>query len=216
MQKTIQSCWIAENKNEWNAGWLSLKFHLMGWALSSYSINKHQGAVQLYSNSEGAELLLGKLQLPYQNCKLIFEDFQTEFQSYGFLKKLRAYSTPIQPFLHIDGDAFLFQSLPVHFFNAPLIAQNYEYNHPCYEHTYQIIKQNFRYIPEWLCPNTRGHISAANTGLVGGSNVAFYQKLEQEITFFLEQNRDFLHLPTLHIDFCVFLEQAFFQLFAQQ
>jgi hypothetical protein len=211
--KYIQSFWLTSNLT---SGWQSVRYHLMGWALSAYSIHKHQGKVHLYTNSEGAEVLLQKLQLPYSSHELIFDDYQTEFEAYGFLKKLRAYSQPQSPFLHIDGDAFLFEPLPAALLTAPLVAQNYEYNHPCYEEIYTIIKANFLYLPTWLHPNARGYISAANTGLVGGQDWSFYQALEQEVLYFLEQNRAVLHLAVPHIDFCVFLEQAFFQCMAEQ
>lgn len=212
MTSCFQSFWLSSNLL---SGWRSVRYHLMGWALSAYSIHKHQGAVSLYTNSEGAEVLIGKLQLPYDNHELIFDNYQSEFEAYSFLKKLRAYATPKQPFLHIDGDAFLFESLPSSLYNALLVAQNYEYNHPCYEDIYRVVKAHFVYIPEWLRPNARGYISAANTGLVGGIDWAFYDVLEREVLYFLEQNRDFLHLPTPQLDFCVFLEQAFFQLLAE-
>ena len=211
MPTPIQSFWLSEDPT---GGWLSVRHNLMGWALSAFSIHKQQGSVQLCTNSAGAEVLIGDLQLPYQSHALIFDDYHTEFQGYGFLKKIHCYALQQQPFIHIDGDAFLFRPLPQSLSTAPLVAQNYEYNHACYEDMYNIVKVHFPHIPVWLQPNANGYVSAANTGVVGGQDWDFYEILEQEILYFLEKNRDFLHLASPTIDFCVFLEQAFFQLLA--
>lgn len=209
-----QTFWLTKDLT---CGWLSIEFHLMGWALSFHSIQKHHSTPQLLSNEQGAELLVGQLSLPYAGVSLVLDGFELEeFSEYSLLRKIRAYALQNEPFVHIDGDAFLFAPLPQTLLTASLFAQNYEYNHTYYETIYGSIKQYFRYIPDWIHPNHKGYIAAANTGLVGGTDTAFYKNLQNEITYFLEQNRAFLHLATPNIDFSIFLEQVFFQSLADQ
>ncbi|MFN4147026.1 MAG: DUF6734 family protein [Runella sp.] len=191
-------------------GWLSVRYHLMGWALSMYSVQKQHGAISLYTNTQGAELLLHHLQLPYDSYELVFDEYQSEFEQFFVVRKLRAYTTSRQPFVHIDGDAFLFEPLPAWFLESPLIAQNLEYNLPCYDEVYQYFRLQSAALPHWLRPHVQGYLPAANMGIVGGRDWAFYDTLEQEVLAFLEQNRPILASMPSDIDVCPFLEQAFF------
>jgi hypothetical protein len=204
-----QSCWLSDNPN---GGWLSTKFHLMGWALSAFSIQKHQSAPHLITNQQGADLLLGQLQLPYTNVSLALQTFQNPYPHCWVLKKLLAYSLQDEPFVHIDGDAFLFEPLPSHLLAAPLVAQNYEYNHPYYLNAFQEV-QAFTYLPTYLKPEPNGRISGVNAGIIGGQNTQFFKDLYAQVLEFLAKNQK--HLAQVNSeDFNVFLEQYFFKQYA--
>ena len=209
MLKLLQSFWLNKNLS---GGWLSAKFHLMGWALSSFSIHKHQSSPHLITTEQGADLLLGQLQLPYASVSLAFQTFQNPYPDYWVLKKLLAYSLQDAPFLHIDGDAFLFKPLPSQLFTAPLVAQNYEYNHPYYLHAFDQV-QSFGYLPSYLKPEPNGRISGVNAGVMGGHNTLFFRDLYAEVLSFLNQNQQ--QIPTVNNeDFNIFLEQFFFRQYA--
>gem|GEM_PF-1948653 len=48
------------------------------------------------------------------------------------MRKLHTYALQTEAFVHLDGDAYLFAPLPVSLTEAPLLAQNLEYDHPYY------------------------------------------------------------------------------------
>lgn len=103
--KVLQSCWF-NNPKKMDAGWLSTEFHLMSWALSSLSIQKHYPNIELVTDNLGKEILIDKLQLPYSSVSLVQENFKP-ISFVWVLRKLYSYSIQHEPFIHIDGDAYL-------------------------------------------------------------------------------------------------------------
>lgn len=213
MQKAIQSCWLSENRKEWAAGWLSLKFHLMSWALSGQTLSKFFSQIALVADDASGELLINQLKLPYTESHSNLQDFQNPFPDFWVLKKLHSYALQNEPFLHLDSDAYLFNSLPPTLLSAPLFAQNYEYDHPCYADSYQAVITNFIYQPEYIQKTLDNRISAANAGLIGGHNFAFFNDFEKEVWQFLERNQANLYKVNV-ADFNIFLEQSLFQMIA--
>ena len=212
--KILQTLWIS-NKNDARIGWLSTKFHLMSWALSASSIQKYYSNIELVTDNLGKEILIDKLQLPYHGVSLVQEDFKPLLPSLWVLRKLYTYARQNEPFIHIDGDAYLFEPFNHEFLNAPLVAQNYEYNHPYYFQGFEEVMNNCFQIPNYLKEDYQGRLSAVNAGIMGGSNTGFFKKLYHEVTSFLEHNKD--RLEQLEpFSFNIFLEQFWFKKLADE
>lgn len=215
MQKAIQCCWLSENRKEWAAGWLSLKFHLMSWALSGVSLSKFFSQTMLVADDAGGELLINQLKLPYTESHSNLQDLQNPFPDFWVLKKLHSYALQNESFLHLDSDAYLFSPLPSSLLSLPLFAQNYEYDHPCYSEAYEVVKTQFLYQPSYIQKTSDNRIPAANAGLIGGQDFAFFKYFEKKVWEFLERNQANLHKVNV-ADFNIFLEQSLFQMIANE
>jgi len=89
-------------------GWVAPEYHLMGWALSCLQLQKIYGEVSLFANSQAARLLIDTLQLPYTDVQVKHDKLTLLHPDLWALPKIYTYSIQEQPFLHIDGDVFLF------------------------------------------------------------------------------------------------------------
>jgi hypothetical protein len=204
MLTPIQTFWI-ENNN-YSGGWTQPKFNFFSWALSSSLLVKTFGSAVLYTNQVGADLLIGDLDLPYKVVDISLDEYKNDFPNISVIKKLRTYSLQKSPFLHVDGDAYFFRSLPTNFDNAEIIAQNVEFDHPYYLDSIETINSSFPYIPQFTCRGATGKILAVNAGVVGGNNNKFFVTLYLEAVRFLEKNRNHLQkLTTFSIS--TYLEQ---------
>ena len=56
-----------------NGGWLETKYHLMSWVLSVNLLRRHYDQLVLYTDPQGEDLLIRKLQLPYTDVKVDME-----------------------------------------------------------------------------------------------------------------------------------------------
>jgi hypothetical protein len=207
----LQTCWLNDPK-KLDAGWLSTKYHLMSWALSCWTSLKYNGSAHLVSDVRSADLLLGSLQLPYQSVNTSLEDFTSPYDAKRLwvLKKLFAYALPNEPFIHLDGDAYLFMPLSENLLNASLVAQNVEDNHPYYISGIAQIEEHFAYIPDYLLADLDGKYSSVNAGLIGGRDFDFHKRVYREVNLFLEKNEsNLLKIESFALN--VIIEQMFFK-----
>src|SRR6266511_4158572 len=107
-------------------GWHSSIYHLMSWALSCLQLKSIYKDVYLHCNNNAAKLLIQDLELPYSDFYETHENFALPNINLWALPKIYTYSLQNEPFLHIDGDVFLFKKLPESLLNSELIAQNKE------------------------------------------------------------------------------------------
>ena len=63
--KIVQSYWSKAYKNSPNSGWAFRETHYMSWALSCLQLKQFYDEIELITDSEGADLLINKLHLPY-------------------------------------------------------------------------------------------------------------------------------------------------------
>ncbi len=80
----VQTFWTLPSKiknddfiNRFNGGFPSEKYHAMSWAYSFYSLKRYHPdkKVVLHTDSYGAEWLINKLGIPYDEVKLSLDDF---------------------------------------------------------------------------------------------------------------------------------------------
>ena len=109
----IQTLYIDADKDpfRYSFGWVAPEYHLMGWALSCLQLHKLYGNIALFANSQAARLLIDTLQLPYAEVHTAHDKLCLPHPDLWALAKIYTYSLQEQPFLHIDGDVFLFEPL---------------------------------------------------------------------------------------------------------
>ena len=106
-------------------GWLSPQHHLMAWAYSCLKLKELYPDVEFYTDSHGAEILIDTLQLPYSNYHINYDDLRYN-PSLWALPKVLTYGKQQRPFIHVDGDVFVFETFNNELTDARLIAQNQE------------------------------------------------------------------------------------------
>ena len=124
----IQTFYINPDKDPFrdSFGWVAPEYHLMGWTLSCLLLHKIYGKVALYDNSPAARLLIDTLQLPYSDVQVTHDKLTLPHPDLWALPKIYTCSLQEEPFLHIDGDVFLFKPFDDGLLEGALIAQNIE------------------------------------------------------------------------------------------
>ena len=215
----IQTLYIANSKHPFkdSFGWAAPEYHLMGWALSCLQLNKLYGSVELYANSNAAKLLIDTLELPYSKLHLTHDNLNLINDNLWALPKIFTYSLQSEPFVHLDGDVFIFKQLPDTLLQNDLIAQNVETATDYYLSTQKELLQNFTFFPacvkaEFDLPTP---INAVNAGILGGNNIAFIKEYTDIAFEYINKNA--AKLSTVNVDlFNVFFEQHLFYALAKE
>lgn len=198
-------------------GWAAPEYHLMGWALSCLQLNNIYGKVDLYASTNAAKLLINILGLPYSDVYVTHDNLHIANENLWALPKILTYSLQSEPFLHFDGDVFLFGKLPASLLNADLIAQNMEEATDYYLSTQVQLKEHFSYFPGCVKSDFESNIpiKAVNAGILGGKNIEFIKEYSHLAFKYINKNAD--NLSKINVDrFNVFFEQHLFYSLANE
>ncbi|MDR6845672.1 DUF6734 family protein [Flavobacterium granuli] len=215
--RIIQSIWTSNTANllQNNMGWLSPEYNLMSWALSCLQLRQYYPEVVLYCDSVGAKMLIDKLQLPYSEvvCNLdVLNNYNPELWA---LSKIKAYSLQDKPFLHIDGDVYVWKKFDDFLLKSGLIAQNKDQISD-FENTMQLLELAFAYFPREIIQErqSKNPIQTYNAGIYGGSDISFFQEYTTKAFTFVDKN---IHdLSKIRVsDFNLFFEQYLFYCLAK-
>lgn len=217
--KLIQTLYLQPSKNPFkdSFGWISPMYHLMGWTLSCLQLKKIYPKVEIYTNSSAAKLLIDTLELPYDKVNVTHDDLHLANENLWALPKIFTYSLQDTPFLHVDGDVFIFREFPIDLLNGMLIAQNLEEATEYYFSSQKELMKHFKYFPEcvkndFYAPQP---IQAVNAGILGGNDLSFIHEYTNNAFEYIEQNRDCFSL--INVDsFNVFFEQHLFLSLAKE
>ena len=176
---------------------LSPEFHWMSWALSCLQLKKLYGHVNLYTNDNGAEILINRLKLPYDYVDLRLNHVQID-SGLGVLPKVYTYSYQEKPFLHFDGDVIMWQKLDDRLLDRPLITQNPETADYFYRSFYDKLLAYGTWFPDCIMNelNSGNLIRVFNLGIVGGSNIDFFKTFCQAAFEIINKNQSLLHSIT--------------------
>jgi len=214
--KIIQSFW-AGNQNETDKntyGWLAPKYHWLGWVLSVNQLSKFYN-VELYTDSIGYEILIKKLNLPYAKVHKIFDDLNTYDKDLWAIAKIKSYELQDTPFLHIDGDVFIWDKFPKHLLEKKLITQNLEVTTKYYKDMWKEISPFLSFIPNEIKAFDQGESNyACNMGIVGGSDITFLKEYSKKSIEFVEKNKD-NWVNINGFNFNIFFEQVLFYQMAE-
>ncbi|WP_348800063.1 DUF6734 family protein [Flavobacterium adhaerens] len=215
--KIIQSFWSGGRKDilEDSFGWVSPKYHLMGWALSVHLLSKHY-KVELYTDKVGYELLINKLKLPYAKVHVVMDDLNKYDKNLWALAKIYVYSLQDTPFLHIDGDVFIWEKFSKELLNGRLIAQNLESSTLYYESNMKDLEKHLPYFPDEIIKDRENikTIYASNAGILGGSDIVFFKDYTKKAFEFVDRNYEHLNKISAW-NFNIFFEQYLFYCLAK-
>jgi hypothetical protein len=198
--KIVQTFWTGPAGNQAplaiKAGWLSAEYHWMAWALSCLQLQKIYGAVTLVTDNLGKSVLVDQLKLPYAQVSTALEGslagYPPELWS---LAKISAFAAQQEPFLHFDGDCFIWQRLGLELEGAGIVAQNLEENLSYYRDMMADMEQKGWQMPPLLQGVGKAPtIYAANTGIFGGHDLAFVQQYCRAAFDFVDGNRAIIPL----------------------
>ncbi len=202
-----------------NGGWLSPKYHLMSWALSSSLIKKNHpnNQLELVTDSFGKNILIDELNLPYDSVNVALDDLDFEVSSdLWVLKKMFVHTLHEEPFLYLDSDVFIFGKLDEVLLQSDLIAQNKEINFNIYFPFVKKVLDDFDYPIEETSKYYRENKSwiACNKGITGGQNFNFFKAFFNFVLDFIKKNElHFKFLPSVFLNTSI--EQFLFYQFAQ-
>lgn len=125
--RAVWSFWSKPFRAKTSLSWLSPRHHLLSWVLSVETARRHFDELCLYTDSDGAKLLIDRLGLQFDWLSTSLDDIDSYDASVWSLGKLHAYRSEQAPFIHIDSDAFLWKPLADSLLSADVIAQNSEY-----------------------------------------------------------------------------------------
>ena len=208
--KIIQTLYIDKTVDLYKdpIGWAKPEFHCIAWALSCLQLKKYYKSVTLYANKHAANFLINELKLPYDNVIYFPESYRLPHKELWALPKLWTYSMQDEPFLHIDGDVFLFSKINKDILNNDIVGQNIEIATDYYTKTQKEIEEHFSFIPQSvkLDFNSKIPIRAINAGILGGKDIQLFKDYTKEAFNYIDKN---LHsLSSINTNrFNVFFEQ---------
>ena len=218
IMQIIQTLAIGKQKCPYkdSFGWLTPEHHLMAWSFSCLQLRSLGYDLILHGDSCAAEILSTKLKLPFSKIQITHESFILPDPQLWALSKIYTYGLQSEPFIHIDGDVFLFERFPEAFCEAPLIAQNTEEATEFYTSAQAELMKHLDYFPREVKNDfwSGDPITAVNAGILGGSDIEFFQEYSAEALRYVAKNTHCFDKVPLH-QFNVFFEQHLFYTMAK-
>jgi hypothetical protein len=209
--KIIQSFWsgnLTDFTN--NYGWFSYKYNWLSWVLSCHQLLKFHKEVELYTDRFGYEILIKKLQLPYTKVHVVLDDLNQYHKDLWALSKIKVYEMQNKPFLHVDGDVFVWDSLTDKFKDSAIITQNLEITANYYGRMWSEISPNLLYMPiEIENYHKQTDNFGCNMGVVGGNDIDFFKQYAKISADFVDKNIGALSKINC-LNFNLFFEQVLF------
>lgn len=122
----VWSFWTKPFKSHHATLWASEKHHLLSWVLSVETAKKHYSETSLYTDDEGAALLIAGIGLEFDHVSTDLNRLHRHDPDWWMLGKLYTYRAQTLPFVHLDADVFLWKGLPEALHAAPVFAQHPE------------------------------------------------------------------------------------------
>jgi hypothetical protein len=194
--KILHSFWSkpgrAARGNRIAGGWANPVYYYMSWALSCLQFRMFFDKVELVTDTFGKKVLVDLIGLPYTDVSTALDDLDDYPTDLWTMGKFRAYALQKEPFIHADGDVFLFRPFSENLLSSPLVAQHIEVDYPYYKGILQQVRQYFDFIPDYILENIATFDLAANAynaGIIGGQDLDFMQEYVKEATNFLTTNQ---------------------------
>lgn len=198
-------------------GWSDKKYYYMSWALSCLRACSLYERVELVTDTRGKALLIDCLQLPYTRVQVALDELDEYDPDLWALGKIYAYALQDEPFIHIDGDVFLWEPLPEELARAPLVAQHEERAYSFYRDNLRAAAEAGIDMPAVIAAEIAENrpVVASNAGILGGTNVRFFKDFKKAVILFLQANKHKLR-PGLAGGLNNIFEQYLFWCLAQQ
>ena len=216
--KIIQTFWSGNRDNILtNAfGWPSAAYHVQSWALSCQLLRKLYSDVELYTDQAGYDLLIKKLKFPYTKAHVVLDALNHYPSQVWALSKIYTYSLQKTPFIHVDGDVFLWKAFSDRLLTPEIVVQNKEINSNYFNSSWKTLEEKLAFIPKEINDHRKkeSEVNVYNFGVFGGNNLEHVKKYCEAAFDFVNQN---LHqLDTIQdINFNIFFEQYLFYCMSQ-
>ena len=209
--KIIQSFWGGKNKDITNKyGWSDYRFHWLSWMLSCHQLRKFYNCVELYTDEFGYDILINKLKLPYTKVHVVLDTLNEIPSEIWATAKIYTYSLQDEPFLHVDGDVFIFEPFPEKLMQAGLITQNLEVTTSYYRNMWSKISPHLKFMPSEMQDfHNEVNNLAHNMGIFGGNDIDFLKEYNNKSLEFVYKNKSVWDKINLH-NFNIFFEQVLF------
>ncbi|MCH2034698.1 MAG: hypothetical protein MK202_14395 [Tenacibaculum sp.] len=214
--KIIQSFWSKPSMNQsddpnsrYKGGWLKQKYSFFSQTLSCLSFKQFYPEVELFTDTQGKDLLIDQLKLPYTKVHVTLDEINSYNPKLWALGKVITYAQQKEPFLHADTDVYIWQKLEPELTSSELFTQNLEVNFPAYQDAFNEILKTFDWIPTELINSLyqNQNIQAFNAGIIGGNNYSFFQLLKDKVFDFIHKNEHLLHTIDIGIFNTIFEQQ---------
>ena len=181
--RAVWSFWTKPFWAQHHTHWLSLRHHLFSWVLSVQSARRHYPRTALFTDDDGARLLVDQLGLQFGEVSTELNALTRHNESWWALGKVWTYRAQTEPFIHLDSDVFLWNPLPESLTAAPVLAQCPEFIVPgssCYRPEVlerEVSASGQIWLPaEWVWYRSVGiRQHAASCGIFGGNRLDFIQ-----------------------------------------
>lgn len=161
-------------------GWGDAETHLMSWTLSSNTLKGNSDEVVLYTDSEGARVLVDKLHLPYDDVFVCYDKLECPHEHWA-IPKMLTYAKQNRPFIHVDGDVFLPKGLSESNWNSNVLVQNIEDGTSYYKSMMDFILSKKPVFPNYVKKElSKVNIGSYNAGILGGTDITFIHKYCEE------------------------------------
>lgn len=187
--KAIQSFWTTPFLSNPTCGWLDRKYFFYSWAFSCLQIKKYYNTFELYTDSLGKKILIDHLKLPYDKVFVSLNDLPKEESIFWTLSKIYVCSLQREPFIHFDGDIFIWENLSsIKDFN--IFGQNLEidlyFNKVAFENIIPLCEYVPDFLDEYRVKNA--NFNSCNLGIFGGNDYEFLNKYSESCLDFIKKN----------------------------
>ena len=192
--KYIQSFWskpiFEQGFNKSLGGWRDLKYFYMSWALSCLSIKKIYKEVELITDKKGYQILINNLGLPYTNVKVELDELNHYPAKLWAIGKLYAYNIQKEPFIHLDGDVYLWSEFEAELINSGIVAQQEDIDNGHYSKALLEIRNNNFHLPHIIENDLKkfSEMKSINAGIIGGNDITFFHDFCEEAFKFIDSN----------------------------
>ncbi len=171
--RAVWSLWTKPFQHCEGSVWHSQYHAMLSWALSVALARRHYTETHLVTDDRGAALLVDELRLPFTHVSRELNRLDDHDADWWALGKLYSYRLQTEPFVHIDGDVFLWKPLPAELQQSVVFAQSPETFDPDAKHTYypaRAVEQTIPWLPRvWREYTTgTGTRTASCCGILGG------------------------------------------------
>ena len=102
----------------------------------------------MVTDSQGYDVLINKLHLPYTDVIVSLDCLNHYNPNLWALAKIKAYQSIKEPFIHVDGDVFIWTKIDESLRDHELIVQNEETTTDYYGKMWRDIRHAISYMPE--------------------------------------------------------------------
>ena len=162
-------------------------------------------------------MLIDILKLPYDKVICDLDYLNTYHPQLWAFPKIHTYSKQQSPFLHVDGDVFIYAPFDNSLLQNGLIAQNEEAATIYYGNILKSLEAELSYFPEEILIERKSQkpVHAFNAGIFGGNDVEFFKTYCSKAFQFVEKNAN--NFSKINVsDFNIFFEQYLFYCLAKQ